>query len=594
MLRVADYIIQRLYDEGCAHVFMVTGRGLLFLTDAVARHGSIKGISVHHEQSASFAAIAYAQKTNNIGACLVSTGCASTNAVTGVLNAWQDNVPCVFISGQNKLAETVRHTGLPIRTYGQQEADIVSIVKPVTKYAVMLQNPNNIAYEMDKALFLASTGRKGPVWIDVPLDIQNMRVDPNSLPRFVPDKNINSVKSSDVKYVLDKLYEAKRPAILIGSGVRASGAIELLQKLVKESNIPVVHAPSAVDVLDANTPNAVGTPGVMAANRAANFVVQNSDFILVLGCRLSSMIVGDNAKNFAREAKIVMVDIDPNESKKYPDKIDLQITADIFAFLSSLLKERLRKAPDQWTGKCAHWKSIFPRCEQIYKGKDMVDIYELADVLSDILPIDATCLSDAGLEELIIPTTIRFRQGQRCIHPVSQGTMGFALPASIGVYFAGGKQIVAIIGDGSVMMNLQELQTIYYYKIPVKIIIVNNNCYAVIRNRQLELFRERVIGTDPANGISCPDFAKVASCFGLGYIKISSSGELYQGLKETLAMEGPVICEIISNNNQSYIHNSYRRNSAGKFVQPPMEDQSPFLDRELFLSEMIIDPVDNT
>lgn len=406
-MRVADYIIERLYSKGVKHIFMVTGRGILFLSDAVARHKKIKSICTHHEQAAAFAAMAYAQYNENIGACLVSIGCAATNAITGLLCAWQDKIPCVFISGQNKLTETTRYTKMPIRTFGQQETDIISIVESITKYAVMITDPNEIVYELDKAIYLAHEGKRGPVWIDVPLDIQNMRIEPEQLKRF---------NSEDISSFEPSTDEAE-------------------------------YSPT---------------------------VVNNSK------SSIASIKVGTATK------------------------------------------------------------------------EDKVDLYYLSDCLSEMLPENAVLLTDAGLEELIIPSNVKFTKSQRCIHPISQGSMGYALPGAIGAYYASNKDIVAVIGDGSIMMNLQELQTINYNKIPVKIIVINNNMYATIRNRQTFLFRTRTIGTDPSNGVSCPDFKKIAECFELSYMKIESSCYLRNRLQIVFNTGGPVLCEIMGIENQEY------------------------------------------
>lgn len=593
MMRVADYIMQRLYNEGCNHIFMITGRGMLYLSDAVARHENLQAVSTHNEQAAAYSAMAYAQTNEKLGACMVSTGCAGTNAVTGVLCAWQDDVPCIFISGQNKLEETVRHTALPIRTYGQQEADIVKIVEPITKYAVMIENPEDIAYEMDKALYLAQTGRKGPVWIDVPLDVQNMRIEPDNLKRFIPKVTEFPAVSKEVAEVLSLLEKAERPVILVGGGVRSAGAVKELQHWLEKSQIPIVYTASAVDVLDNKYDLSIGCVGAMGANRAANFAVQNSDLLLVIGSRLSSMTVGSDITKFARDAKIIVVDIDENEPQKYPNKFSKIIQSDAKLFLEELNQYNFSLSIDDWQKICLHWKSRFPKCDDKYKSSDKVDLYYLADSLSRHLKDDAVFVCDAGLEELIMPSTIDFNDNKRCIHPASQGAMGYALPAAVGACYAGGKQVATVIGDGSIMMNLQELQTISHNQLPIKIFVVNNDCYAVIRKRQQDLFRTRTIGTDASNGVSCPDFQKVADCFNIQYEKIESSKELDRKLAQVLAMDGAVLCEIMGKEVQEYLHSSYRKNSNGRFVQPPIEDQSPFLERELFLSEMIVQPIDN-
>lgn len=593
-MRVADYVIEKLYEHNCKHIFNVTGRGILFLTDALAKHEGMQAVHVHHEQSAAYAAMAYSQVNGEIGCALVSTGCGSTNAITGVLCAWQDDIPCVFISGQNKLQETTYHTKLPIRTYGQQEANIIPLLEPITKYATMITDPTRIAYELGKALHLAQSGRKGPVWIDIPLDVQNMRVDPEIMEQFIPDAvdQLPSASDSEIEEVVKELKNSKRPIVLIGSGIRSAKAEKVLHTFLEKNNIPAVYASSATDILDSTKVLSVGCVGAMGANRAANFAIQNSDLVLNLGCRLTTMIMGEDVQKFAREAKIIAVDIDKNEHLKFPEKINKVILSDAKAFLEKLVLQNTSTASQEWVDKCQHWKEIFPKCDEYRKQGPDVDIYHFADAISEFLGDNANCVTDSGLCELIVPSTVSFRHGQRAIHPTSQGAMGYALPAGIGAYYSTEKQTVVVVGDGSVMMNLQEFQTIAHNKIPVKVFIINNNCYAVIRKRQEDLFRTRTIGTDKDNGVSCPDFSKVADCFGLKYVKISDVSELNAKLPKVLNANEAVICEVMAPNDQCYIHNSYRRTKKGKFVHAPIEDQSPFLDRELFLKEMIIEPID--
>jgi acetolactate synthase-1/2/3 large subunit len=591
-MRVADYIMDKLYLEGAEHIFMVTGRGALFLSDAVAAHKELTGISVHHEQAAAYAAVAYAQYTGRPGSCLVSTGCAGTNALTGVLNAWQDGIPCVFISGQNKLDETSHFTGIPLRTFGQQEADIIPIVESITKYSVMITNPNQIVYEMEKALYLAQNGRKGPVWIDVPLDVQNMRIDPDNLEHFAIGKEVNNEPlPEDIHYVKNLILNAKRPSILIGNGVYSSGAIKELDSFIEKFKIPVTYTASATDIYGLENPYSIGSVGIMGCSRAGNFTVQNSDLLLVLGSRLSSMTTGESCK-FVRDAKVIVVDIDRVEHSKDNVKIDRLVISDVKLFLTSLTAEGIKKTDRKWQNKCLHWKGIFPKCEEKHKPTDKVDLYHLAECLSEILPNESVLLTDSGLIELILPTNIIFRKGQRSIHPASQGSMGFALPGLIGAYYASSRPVIAVIGDGSIMMNLQELETISYKNIPAKIFVINNNLYAVIRQRQVEMFRSRTIGTDPSDGVGCPDFKKVADCFNFKYMKIENSIKLQEKLQSAIEMDGPVLCEIMGLENQEYNHSGHVRDSKKKIITRPLEDQSPYLDRELFLSEMVIKAID--
>jgi len=307
---------------------------------------------------------------------------------------------------------------------------------------------------------------------------------------------------------------------------------------------------------------------------------------------LSTVTTGEEFGKFARNARVIVVDIDKVEHSKNTVQIDRLIISDAKQFILAILRENLYPANKWWLDKCRHWKDIFPKCEDKYRQSDLVDLYNLADCLSNVLQNSSVLIADSGLEELIIPSTVSFKKGQRCLHPASQGSMGYALPAAVGAYYAHGGEIIAVIGDGSIMMNLQELQTISYNKIPIKILVINNNVYSVIRSRQLELFRNRTIGTDPENGVSCPDFSKVANCFDIPYSMITDSSDLRNKLKQVFSCKGPVLCEIMAVRDQEYICNSFTHNLERKIVRRPIEDQAPFLDRELFLSEMVVDPID--
>ncbi|RZK00362.1 MAG: thiamine pyrophosphate-binding protein [Novosphingobium sp.] len=594
-MRVADYIMQRLAQAGIGPVFLVTGRGALFLTDALAKHPELEPVSVHHEQSAAFAAVGYACRTGSLGACLVSTGCASTNTITGVLSAWQDGIPCIFISGQNVLRETTRFTGIPLRTYGQQEADIVALVEPIAKYARMITSADEIVEALETALHLACSGRKGPVWIDVPLDLQSAQIDVEALPapRFDDEEHRPQPDAAAVRQVVDALTEAERPVILIGSGVRSSGAEAALRGFAEDWNIPVTYAPSAPDSYGSAHALSLGSVGAQGCSRAGNFAVQNADLVLVLGCRLTSLVTGPDFCKFARDARTIVVDIDPVEHSKEGIRIDQFIPADIARFLAAIGDEPPRRTDAAWVDKCLHWKRLFAGVEPAFRDAERVDLYELAEALSDLLPASATLVVDSGLNDVILPGNVRFAEGQACIHPAMQGAMGFALPAAIGACMADKGPVVTVIGDGSIMMNLQELETVRYRGLPLKIVVINNNVYSIIRRRQQELFRKRVIGTDPANGVSCPEFSKVAACFGLDYMAIETTADLRAGLADLFARSGPVLCEIHGREDQGYIELWHTRSAVDRrFVRRPLEDQAPFLDRDLFVSEMIVDPID--
>jgi acetolactate synthase I/II/III large subunit len=379
---------------------------------------------------------------------------------------------------------------------------------------------------------------------------------------------------SDVEKTARDLQHSERPVILIGKGIRSAGADILLRQFVENWNLPVTYSTSAPDIYGTNETLSIGSVGVMGCSRAGNFTIQNADYVLVLGSRLNSLTTGTDYSKFARSARITVVDIDPLEHSKSGVKIDRLIEADLFVFLSEILKQHAKPTSTTWVNKCLHWKNLFPTVEPAFMGKDNVDLHQLADALSRLMPDGSTLVTDSGLIEVILPGNVRFKQGMDCIHPASQGTMGFALPASIGAAYSTENLVLAVIGDGSIMMNLQELQSIRYQRLPIKIIIINNNVYSIIRKRQRELFRTRTIGTDPDNGVSCPDFSKIANCFGLNYQRIETEAELDEGLKELFSSNESVLCEIMGCKDQAYIQIGYARSeNDGRFVRRPLEDQ---------------------
>lgn len=590
-MRLVDYLCETLADHGVSRIFLVTGRGALFLTDAVAKCKRLHAVCTHHEQSAAFAATASAQLRNTLGVCLVSTGCASTNAITGVLNAYQDGLPVLFISGQNVLNETTYYTGHKLRSYGQQEANIVEIVKSITKYAITITNPCDIRYHVEKALHLANEGKKGPVWIDIPLDLQSAQIEPSELLGFQSDM-FDGVQApdEDIKYLCNAIGSATRPVLLIGSGIRSADVIEQFAEFAHVNQIPVVYTPSSADIYPLSETLSIGSLGSMGCSRAGAFAVQNSDCVVVLGNRLSSITTGVDFCKFAREAKVVVIDIDENEHKKNELRIDRLVVQDLHLLFSRLGKVKLTGDTTGWLEKCLRWKAKFAK-EPYFSSTDRVDLYDLTSALSSKLNDDAIVITDSGLLEVILPSNLDFGDKRRAIHPVSQGSMGFAIPAVLGVADAE-KQIVVVVGDGSFMMNMQELETIRAHKIPVKLIVVNNNVYSIIRRRQRELFRNRTIGTDPGNGVTVPSFKKVAELFDFEYVCIESITALDKGLESVLQSNGPLLCEIMGKEDQEYVEVSHAKNSLGKFVRRPLEDQWPFLERDEFISEMVIQPID--
>ena len=591
-MRVADFIVQYLKNRNIKNFFSVTGRGSLFLNDALAREKDIKSFFFHHEQSAAFAAITTPNINNNISCCMVSTGCASTNTLTAVLSAWQDGLPVIFISGQNFLNETTNYTKKKIRTYGQQEANIIEIIKPITKYSKMITNPIQIKYELDKAFYFANNKIKGPVWLDIPLDIQNSRLDEKKLKSYSKNYEIKKCSSKSINKVFFEIKISKRPAILIGSGIKNSNCIKEFKKFVNRYKIPIVYTNSACSILGAENKFSIGSIGSQGCSREGAFTVQNCDLLLVLGSRLNSLTIGLDNKKFARKAKKIIIDFDKEEHSKNKLSNSSLILSDLGFFLKEMNKKKIKTKWVDWHQKCLDWKKIFMDKKDILKVSKKINLYELSEVFSKTLPVDSIFLCDSGFIDVILPTNINFKKKQICIHPVSQGSMGFALPAIIGAHSTGKKNIISVIGDGSIMMNLQELQTIKHYEIPAKIFIINNMMYGIIRRRQKELFRGRTIGTDDTNGISCPDFKKISRAFGIKYKLINSKKKLKNDIKKVLKEKKTIICEIMADENQEYIEIGYTKNTKGKIVRRPLEDQKPFLERNIFLNQMIIEPID--
>ncbi|CAM3456022.1 thiamine pyrophosphate-binding protein [Helicobacter labetoulli] len=595
MDRVADYVIRKINEIGVEHIFMVTGRGILYLSDAVARNQCVAHISTLHEQGASYAAMAYAS-LKGVSACLVSTGCASANAITACLCAYQDNLPCIFISGQNLLKETTHYTKQPIRTYGSQEADIISMVQSITKYSKMITHPTEIAYVMEEAIHLATSGRKGPVWIDIPLDIQSAIIDEKSLKHFDSAYIQNAPSENELDLLIENLTKASRPIVLIGGGVKSANAKQEVAEFVEKHRLPLVFSQSACDVYGVSNALSIGAVGTLGCSRAGNFALQNADFVLVIGSKLCSQTIGNDKTVFAREAMVVIVDIDINEHKKHSLKCMKEINCDAKDFLCVLNQREFMLDIEDWVEKTKHWKEIFALKNEVFvktiKADSRLDLYYLADYLSSLLSEESVVITDAGLEQLIIPSAMRFKANQSCLFPAAQGAMGYAIPAILGAYFAGKQEIVTIVGDGSIMMNIQELATITYHKIPAKIIVINNNMYAVIRNRQKDLFRSRTIGNDTSDGVPNMDFKKIAHSYGFTYMLAKNVEGLESRVKDFLDSKNAVLFEVFCDENQKYLHTSYGFTKEKKLIKKPLEDLSPFIDRDVFLNEMIVKPLE--
>lgn len=593
MMRVVDYVADYMYAQGVHEIFMLTGGGAMFLNDGVAKHPHLKAICNHHEQACAMAAVGYAKYTGGIGAACLTTGCGGTNAVTGLLDAWQDNVPCVFISGQVKRKETVYNSNVPLRQVGVQEANIIPVVQSLTKYAVMINNPEDIAYHFDKAVYLATTGRKGPVWLDIPLDVQGALIDETKLRRFNPDEIQKDYKEEPTQEEMVSFYEmlrtAERPLIIAGNGIRLGNAIPQFKSFIEKYSIPFVVSYLGVDLLPSNHPLYVGRVGIKG-DRAGNFAMQNADLIIALGTRLCVPMTGYEYRSFARKAKVVVVDIDPNEHKKNTIRIDHCINADVKNFLS-LANIEQKKDTSEWITRCKKWQEQWPICLPSYKKeKHGINMYYCIQQLAQYMGDNATVVSDAGSAYYVTAQALQIKEGQRHITSGAQADMGFTIPAAIGVCVAQKKgDVIGITGDGSFQLNLQELQTIVHNELPIKIFVWNNDGYLSIRATQAKFFEGRRIGTDKDSGISFPSLKKIAAAYGIQYCKVSRSSKLDETIQQVLACPSAVICEVISPPNQEVIPTvSSCKKEDGRMVSKPLEDMYPFLDRKVFAKEMII------
>lgn len=596
-IRVADYIPKFIYDKGVKHAFMLSGGGIMHLTDGLACNKDLKVICVHHEQAASMAVEAYARTTGNFGLAYFTTGPGATNALTGLAGAWLDSVPCLFVSGQAKRKETVYKAKIPgLRQIGVQELNIIPIIKSITKYSAFIDDPKDIKYHLEKAFYLAKQGRPGPVWLDIPLDVQGALINPKSLKGFKPPKKIIQISSSQIKKVVQYIKKSTRPVILAGQGVRISGAIDDLLKLANKYEIPIITTFLGVDIINSNHPRYVGRIGIKG-DRAGNLAVQNADLLITIGSSLPVAETGYDYKQFAREAKIVVNDIDISSHKKKTIRIDSLIQGDAKEFigkiLTSLKKEKI-VFDNEWLKTCISWRKKYPVCLPEYKElKNRINIYYFIDRLSKKLNSKDIVVTDAGSTFYAGSQAIKIKKGMRYITSGGFATMGYSLPASIGVSTAlGNKKVMCITGDGSFQQNIQELQTVVHYNLPLKIFILNNGGYLSIRFTQGKYFKH-FIGEGPRSGVSFPNAEKIAKAYGIKFIRAKNNKELDKALDKTLKYKGPIICEIMCPKNQLVIPTiASKKNPDGTMVSKPLEDMYPFLNRDEFKKNMIIKPIE--
>jgi acetolactate synthase-1/2/3 large subunit len=596
LIKLSDWVAQKCVELGIRHVFMVTGGGAMHLNHSLGSHREIESIFNHHEQACAIAAEAYYRVNNRLALVNVTSGPGGTNAITGVYGAFVDSIGMIVLSGQVKYETTVRSTGLPLRQYGDQELNIEELVRPVTKYCQMVTDPLSIRYHLEKAFYLATSGRPGPCWLDIPLDVQAAKIDPDQLPGFDPaelDEPWRLVPQANIaQIILDKIATAERPVIFAGNGVRLSGAHDAFIRFIESAGIPVVTGWNAHDALWDDHPLYAGRPGTVGT-RGGNFVTQNADLLLILGSRLNIRQVSYNWQSFARGAYKIWVDIDALELQKPSVRPDLPVQADLATLLPALADAPYPGASGthrEWLAWCRQRNARYPAVLPEYWSKEEVNPYCFMEEFFRLLPGDAHVVTGNGSACVIGFQAALLKERQRLWTNSGCATMGYDLPAAIGAHKAsGGKPVIALAGDGSIMMNLQELQTIVGYGLPIKIFILNNNGYVSIFQTHRNFFNGYEIGGGPKSGVSFPDFAKLIPGFGLPFIRCARHADLGKAIQATLRTEGPAVCEIMIDEYQSFVPKLGAKTLPdGRIVSPPLEDLSPFLPREELAENMII------
>lgn len=608
--RLADYVADFLVSHGIKDCFMITGGGATHLNDALGHHKDIQCIYNHHEQACAMAAESYARVNNHMAAVCVTTGPGGTNAITGVLGGWLDSVPMFVISGQVRYDTTARYMnqytdGMPLRAVGDQEYDITRSVAYMCKYAVMIEDPVQIRYALEKAYYLATTGRRGPVWIDIPLNFQSCMIETDELKGYDRKEDEATVpvpvQKEVVRQIIDKIRQSERPVLYAGNGIRLSEGYTAFREVLDKLNIPVVTCWDSIDAIEDENPLYVGRGGIMG-DRAGNFAVQNADLVLAVGNRLSIRQVGYSWKTWAREAYVIMVDVDPAELRKTTLHVEMPVCADAKDFFETL-KEELQKEEGvifsgrNWLDQCAAWKADYPVTQPKHWEEDgkYANVYAFVRYLSENLPDGNLTVVSNGSACVVGSHNYVIKKNARFLINSAVASMGYGLPAAIGACKAASDAVtICLEGDGSIMMNLQELQTILTNRLPIKIFLINNEGYHSIRQTQNNLFSEHSkIGIGPESGdLTFPDFKKLAEAFGYPYLEAHSNAQMKVVVKEALEMEGAVFCEIFVSTEQVFEPKSAtKRLEDGTLVSPPLEDLAPFLDREEFQRNMLIAPV---
>lgn len=595
-MKLSDYVAQMVVSMGVTHVFMVTGGGAMHLNHSLGRNPNLECVFNHHEQACAIAAEAYYRLTNKLPLVNVTSGPGGTNTITGVYGAYVDSIGMIVISGQVKNETTVRSTGLPLRQYGDQELDIEQLVRPVTKYVAMVSDPDMIRYHLEKAFYIATSGRPGPCWLDIPLDVQGAEVDPEILIGFDPAEMNEPWKDTDLvvacEAILEAVTKANRPVVFAGSGVRLSGKYSEFIKFVDKLGIPVVGGWNAHDVIWDSHPLYAGRPGTVG-DRAGNFTVQNADLLLIFGSRLNIRQVSYNWTSFARNALKIWVDIDEVEMNKPTVKADFPIHANL-ADLLPILSQYTYGGPNdehrKWLQWCLERRKKYPVVQDEYWRAKKINPYCFMQSLFRQLPVGQITVCANGSACVTSFQAAEIKEDQRLWTNSGCASMGYDLPASIGACIASNRQpIICLAGDGSIMMNIQELQTISALNLPIKIFILNNSGYVSIFQSQKNFFNGDEVGAGPKSGVTFPDFSKLANAFGLPYSKLNSGANMDEVINSCLDSEGPAICEVYLDEEQGFAPKlGAKVLPNGQIVSPPLEDLSPFLSKEELKANMII------
>lgn len=602
MIKVSDYIFNYLVEYGVKDIFMISGGGAMHLVDSVGKNKDLRYYCPHHEQAAAIAAEGYARTSGKMAVVVVTSGPGGTNTLTGVIGQWLDSVPVLYLSGQVKQETTIeqyRHLGL--RQLGDQEINIIDIVRTVTKYAEMVKDPKKIRWHLEKALQSATSGRFGPVWLDIPLDVQGAMIEENSLESY--DSSANTVEmetkelTQQVQRVVALLQKAERPVLLAGQGIRLSGSQKVFLDFIAEFKIPVLTTFCGFDLLPEEHPLYVGRPGTVGT-RFGNFALQNADFLLSVGSRNNIRQISYYWQIYARGAKKVIVDIDAAELKKPTVVPDVPVQADAGQFFTELKKQLVNvRLPDwqPWLEWCKERVKRYPVVQPEYWQKqERINPYVFIDVLTRLLPEGMTAVAGNGTACVVLFQAGVVKRGQRIFWNSGCASMGYDLPAAIGACIGlGRKPVVCLAGDGSLQMNLQELQTIVTYKLPIKLFVLNNYGYVSIRQTQDAFFEGRYVACDPGSGVCFPDILKVAQAYGLKTVLLSNQDTMKEQIAEILRIYEPVVCEVMLSNTQRFMPRvASERKGDGRLVSKPLEDMYPFLPRDEFRKNMIIEPLE--